>query len=96
MRLEGGALGGSLAGRLRGLEDVGEGGVVGESGARVEPAALGGEPPEGGRPGAAHELVVGDPPIGLALAHAHQRLSVVVHLEAPVGHLVLRLVGRRT
>jgi len=33
-----------------------------------------------------HDLGVGDVPVRVALAHAQQGLSVVMHLESPAGH----------
>ena len=39
------------------------------------------------RPWVAHDLRCGDVAVGVALAHAQQGLSIVMHLEIPARHL---------
>lgn len=67
-------------------EDRGKQLVVGQGNVRGQPAAIGGGLADMGQLLAAHQARPGNIPVGIALAHAHQGLSVVVHLEPPFAH----------
>lgn len=42
---------------------------------------------------APHGLEPGDLPVGISLAHAHQNLSILVHLKPPLGHGLSREIS---
>ena len=48
--------------------------------------ALSSQRPQGGRRAPPHETALGNIAVGIALTHAHQGLSVVVHFELPPAH----------
>jgi len=57
---------------------------------RVEPAELAGLLAQFAGCSPAHEVGGSNLPVGLTLAHAHQDLTVVIHLKPPIGHPYLR------
>jgi hypothetical protein len=76
--------GGAPGGRQR----LGDGLIAGQRAGRLQPALLGrhGAPVAGLAP--AHDPRGRDVAVGVALAHAQQGLTVVVHLESPARHLL--------
>jgi len=84
MRLQRGNGGAGLA---RAAQRGGDGGVVGQRLRQVQPARRGGDAPPLRGLGPAHDLRRGDVAVGVALAHAQQGLSIVMHLEIPARHL---------
>ncbi|KIN89351.1 hypothetical protein PO78_1561 [Thauera sp. SWB20] len=72
--------------QLRLPERGGDLGVLGQGPLRIEPALGASQLAEPGRLAAPHQFRARDLALGIALAHAHQGLAVLVHLDAPAGH----------
>jgi hypothetical protein len=73
-------------GSLRRGQGGGDDGIVGQDAGALQPALGLGQAPQAGRIGPAHETALGNVAVGIALTHAHQSLSVVVHLDSPSAH----------
>lgn len=74
------------AGALGWLQGGRHGLVVGQQRLGIQPAMRLGQRSPLGSLAPPHDLGVGDISIGVALTHAQQGLSVVMHLESPAGH----------
>src|SRR5690606_8560614 len=74
------------AGLAWGAQGGGDGLVVGQRLRRGQPAALGGDAPPLRRLGPAHDARRSNVAVGVALAHAQQGLSIVMHLAPPARH----------
>jgi hypothetical protein len=72
--------------QLRLPERSGDLGVLGQGTLGIEPTLGVGQLAESGRLAAPHQFRARDLALGIALAHAHQGLAVLVHLDAPAGH----------
>ena len=64
--------------------------ICGQCVGRVEPAEVLGLLAQlaGGAP--TYEARASNLPVRLSLAHAHQNVTVVIHLKPPIGHVYLR------
>ena len=78
--------GNGRAGPLRGGQGAGNGDILGQRDGGVQPAPGAGQRPKGGRRTPPHETALGNVAVGIALTHAHQGLSVVVHFDLPPAH----------
>ena len=80
-------------------ERLGEDLVCGQRPGRIQPAPLLGLAPHGRGFAATHQPGAGDLTVGLAQTHAHEDVTVFMHLEPPIGHgdvpPVLRVRGGR-
>lgn len=65
---------------------IDEGGILRRREGGVQPALGAGQRPQGGRRAPAHETALGNIAVGIALTHAHQGLSLVVHFDLPPAH----------
>jgi hypothetical protein len=64
-------------------------GVIGQGLRRIQPTLGLCHGPQHGRLGPPHQLRPRDVAIGIALAHAHQGLAILKHLESPSAHRTL-------
>ena len=86
--------GDGAAGTPRGPEGERDLEVLGQRLRGVEPAALQGERTQLRSLRPTHQARTLDVAVGFALAHAHQNLSVLKHLDSPAAHrLFLRAKG---
>jgi hypothetical protein len=67
-------------------EDARQFGVVWQGPARLEPAVGKRDLPYGLQLAAPHQVRAGNVAVGIALAHAHQNLSIFEHFKSPVTH----------